>query len=76
MAENKMTVDARGAFCPGPLMELMKAVKQAESGTIIELLTNEEGSRKDVPAWANKTGNDFLGEEVEGDIFKLSVKIK
>lgn len=76
MAENKVSVDARGAFCPGPLMELMKAAKQAESGTIIELLSNEEGSRKDVPAWAEKTGNEFLGEEQDGDAYKLSVKIK
>ena len=73
--ENKVLVDAKGAFCPGPLMELMKAAKKAEDGTIIELLTNEEGSLKDVPAWAKKMGHDYLGETEEGDAYKLSVKI-
>lgn len=75
--EKEILVDARGAFCPGPLLELMKAAKGAESGTILHLLTNEEGSRKDVPAWVKKMGHEFLGEEPdEGTVFKLSVKIK
>ncbi|WP_131924625.1 sulfurtransferase TusA family protein [Hazenella coriacea] len=74
--ENRVLVDARGAFCPGPLMELMKAAKNAESGTVIELLSNEPGSRKDVPAWAEKMGHEFLGEEPSGDAFKLIVRMK
>ncbi|HBI03743.1 MAG TPA: hypothetical protein DDY49_06910 [Paenibacillaceae bacterium] len=73
----KVLVDARGAFCPGPLLELMKAAKVAESGTILQLLTNEQGSRKDVPAWAKKMGHLFLGEEPdEGTAYRLLVQIK
>lgn len=74
--EKKVLVNAKGAFCPGPLLELMKAAKEAESGTILELLTNEPGSRKDVPAWAQKMGHEFLGEEAAGDAYKLIVKLK
>ncbi|WP_017755112.1 sulfurtransferase TusA family protein [Calidifontibacillus oryziterrae] len=74
--EKRVLVNAKGAFCPGPLLELMKAAKEAESGTILELLTNEPGSRKDVPAWANKMGHEFLGEEPAEDAYKLIVKIK
>lgn len=75
--EKKVLVDARGAFCPGPLLELMKAAKAAESGTVLELLTNEQGSRKDVPAWAQKMGHDFLGEAPgEGNAYKLIIKLK
>lgn len=76
MAE-KVLVDARGAFCPGPLLELMKAAKVAKSGTVLHLLTNEQGSRKDVPAWAKKMGHIFLGEEPdEGNAYRLLVQIK
>lgn len=73
----EILVDARGAFCPGPLLELMKAAKVAKSGTVLHLLTNEPGSRKDVPAWAKKMGHEFIGEEPdEGTAYKLKVKIK
>ncbi|MFS8630380.1 MAG: sulfurtransferase TusA family protein [Bacillales bacterium] len=78
MASDKpIIIDARGAFCPGPLMELMKAARGAEPGTVFHLLTNEEGSRKDVPAWVRKMGHEFLGEEPgDGTYYKLKVKIK
>lgn len=47
-------IDARGSFCPGPLMELIKALKKAESGFVAEVWSADEGSKKDIPAWANK----------------------
>ena len=47
-------VDARGSFCPGPLMELIKTLKKADSGTIVEVWSADEGSKKDIPAWAEK----------------------
>ncbi|SMO90200.1 sulfurtransferase TusA family protein [Melghirimyces algeriensis] len=71
----KLRVDARGAFCPGPLMELMRAAKDAEPGTEIELLTNDAGSRKDVPLWAEKMGHKYLGEQLEGNVYTLTVQI-
>lgn len=77
MMTKEVLIDARGAFCPGPLLELMKAAKKAETGTILHLLTNEEGSRKDVPAWVKKMGHEYLGEEPdEGKTYRLSVRIK
>jgi TusA-related sulfurtransferase len=47
-------IDARGAFCPGPLMDLIKALKKAEKGFVAEVWSKDEGSKKDIPAWANK----------------------
>ncbi len=75
--DKEKLVDARGAFCPGPLLELMKAAKVAESGTVLHLLTNEQGSRKDVLAWVKMAGHEFLGETPdEGTAYRLSVKIR
>ena len=30
-------IDARGSFCPGPLMELIKAYKEAKKGDVISV---------------------------------------
>lgn len=54
-------VDARGSFCPGPLMELIRAVKAAQVGEVIGVLSTESGSARDVPAWAQKSGQEFIG---------------
>jgi tRNA 2-thiouridine synthesizing protein A len=56
-----VTVDARGQSCPGPLVSLAKALKDAEPGTMFELFATDPGSRSDVPSWAELSGNELLG---------------
>ncbi len=58
--EVAMEVDARGAFCPGPMMELIKAIRQAEVGDLISLLSSDEGTRVDVPAWIEKAKHELV----------------
>ena len=54
-------IDARGSFCPGPLMELIRAIKMAEPGDAIAVISSDEGSKKDIPAWVQKAGHEYLG---------------
>lgn len=60
-------IDARGTACPGPLLEAKKGIGAIKVGQIIEVKSNDKGSRKDIPAWAGKVGHEFLGMvEAEG----------
>jgi tRNA 2-thiouridine synthesizing protein A len=61
------TVDARGQSCPGPLVSLAKALKDATSGDLLELLATDPGSKSDVPSWAEISGNELLESEETGD---------
>ncbi len=54
-------IDARGSFCPGPLMELMRAIKTAPVGSTVAVLSSDPGSGKDIPVWANKAKHEFVG---------------
>ena len=56
----RMVVDARGSWCPGPLMELVRVIKEEPVGTEFELLSSDEGSRKDVPMWLEKAGHQLV----------------
>lgn len=55
------TVDARGSACPGPLLEAKKGIGKVKVGEILEIYSNDAGTRSDVPAWANKVGHAYLG---------------
>lgn len=55
------TVDARGSACPGPLLEAKKGIGKVKVGEILEIYSNDAGTRNDVPAWANKVGHEYLG---------------
>ncbi len=60
-------IDARGTACPGPLLEAKKGIGAVKVGQIIEIKSNDKGSRKDIQAWAGKVGHEFLGfVEAEG----------
>jgi len=60
------SVDARGSACPGPLLEAKKGIGKVKVGEVLEVLSADPGTRKDIPAWAEKVGHDFLGV-VEAD---------
>jgi tRNA 2-thiouridine synthesizing protein A len=55
------TVDARGSACPGPLLEAKKGIGKVKVGEILEILSGDKGTRNDIPAWARKVGQEFLG---------------
>ena len=58
MAERKM-IDARGAFCPGPLMEVIAALKLIEVGDEVEVWSTDQGTAKDLPEWCAKIGHEL-----------------
>jgi tRNA 2-thiouridine synthesizing protein A len=54
-------VDARGAACPGPLLEAKKAMGTIALGSLLELWSTDPQTKIDVQAWAGKVGHEFLG---------------
>jgi tRNA 2-thiouridine synthesizing protein A len=60
-------VDARGAACPGPLLEAKKAMAGLSVGQVVELWSTDPVTKIDVAAWSAKVGHEFLGaSEAEG----------
>jgi len=68
------SVDARGTACPGPLLEAKKAIGTINSGDIMEVLSADEGTKRDIPKWANKKGHEYLGTVEESGFFKIYLK--
>lgn len=60
-------IDARGSYCPGPLMELIRGLKSALEGEVIAVISTDPGSKKDIPIWVQKAGNELITVEDLGD---------
>lgn len=73
MTEVKV-IDARNTFCPGPLMELITYMKQADVGDTLELLSTDNGTATDVPEWINKVGHEMVSSEQIGDVWHIKVR--
>jgi TusA-related sulfurtransferase len=54
------TIDARGMACPGPLMSLIGAIRAGRVGQVFEVLSSDEGSKTDIPAWVAKAKHELV----------------
>lgn len=59
----RIVLDCRGLSCPIPVTRLARTASTAPEGTVIELLSDDEGSRVDIPVWCRMRGQEFLGRE-------------
>lgn len=67
-------VDARGSACPGPLLEAKKAVGAVAVGEVIEIWSGDASTKADIPIWAAKVGQEFLGVIPEDGYDRIFVK--
>ena len=67
------TVDARGSFCPGPLMELIRAIREMSVGDTVEVYSSDKGSKTDIPKWIEKAGHRLLGLETRDGFDVITV---
>lgn len=72
--EADTTVDARGATCPGPLMDLISEVRAVDTGTVIALLSDAEKSSTEVQEWADESGDEVTDIVDEGDHTRIHVR--
>ncbi len=59
-------IDARGAACPGPLLEAKKGMGKIAVGDVMEVWSSDPATKSDISAWAGKVGHEFLGV-IEGE---------
>ena len=72
--ESDVTLDAMGLYCPMPIVMTAKKIKGMKVGEIIEVLNDDEGIIKDMPAWCKNTGNEFLSLVEDNGAFRVYVK--
>jgi TusA-related sulfurtransferase len=57
------TIDARGSYCPGPLMELIRGIRESQVGDVLTVLSTDSGSKIDIPKWIEKAGHRLVALE-------------
>ncbi len=68
-------IDGRGMQCPGPIVEVFKAMKTAQPGDEVHILVSDKGFLEDIKTWCRKTGNELVkledGETIDAVIRKV-----
>ena len=69
-----ISIDAGGLQCPGPIMKLSSALKDARNGDIIEIMTTDPAFAGDIEGFCRRTGNQFLSISSSKGISTARVK--
>jgi tRNA 2-thiouridine synthesizing protein A len=67
-------VDCVGLFCPMPIVNTAKKIREMQPGQVLEVIADDEGIKQDMPNWAKLTGNDYLGIEEENGRYHVFVR--
>jgi tRNA 2-thiouridine synthesizing protein A len=68
------TLDLRGTYCPVPVMETAKAIRDVKIGEIIEVLATDPSAKPDIETWAKKAGQEVIKVEQSGGVIRVLVR--
>lgn len=68
------TLDARGLSCPMPSVKTALALESMKSGEVLLVLTDDPVSRRDLPVWAEATGNTLISVAEDGGVIKIYLR--
>lgn len=74
MIKADTTLDTVGLYCPMPIVLTSQKLKEMKLGDILEVLSDDEGIKKDMPVWCKGTGNEFIRLIEESGIYKVYVR--
>lgn len=58
--EIKETLDARGLNCPLPILRTKKKITQLDQGDVLEVISTDPGSIKDIQSFCTQTGHELM----------------
>ena len=68
------SLDCVGLYCPMPIVKTAQKIKELKTGKVLEVVADDKGIKKDMPAWCKTTGHEFMGMEEEGSEIRVYVK--
>lgn len=68
------SLDCVGLFCPMPIAQARLELERMQPGEVLEVLADDPGFLKDLPAFCKMTGTELISLEQSGRLIKGLVK--
>lgn len=72
--EAAKVLDATGMACPMPVVKTKKAIRDINSGEILEVHATDSGAKSDLTAWAKSGGHELVSQTEEDGVLKFWIK--
>lgn len=68
-------LDTTGLSCPMPVLKTKKTLSGMAAGEVVEVISSDPGSQRDIPKLGDKGGNTYLGNlAVDNRVFKYYIR--
>lgn len=67
-------LDCFGLLCPMPIIQTAQKIKTMKIGEVLEVVSTDKGIKEDMPAWCSQTGQEFIGVEEDGDVYRAFLR--
>ena len=68
-------MDVRGKVCPIPVIETRRALKNAQEGTIVEVIGTHQPSKYEVPMAAEALKMEVLSIDEKDGVWRVTIQI-
>lgn len=73
-ANTEHLLDARGLFCPEPVMLLHKKIREIGEGEILTMVATDPSTARDVPKFCHFLGHELIRTSEEDNLFRYSIR--
>lgn len=67
-------LDARGLFCPEPVMLLHKKIREIASGEELVVLATDPSTTRDIPKFCHFLGHELVSSEAEAQLYRYRIR--
>ena len=67
-------LDARGLFCPEPVMMLHSRINDVEPGQVLRVLATDPSTTRDIPRFCQFLGHQLESETEQGGEFVYMIR--
>jgi len=67
-------LDARGLFCPEPVMLLHKKIREIAGGEVLVLIATDPSTTRDVPKFCYFLGHELISSSEDDKTFRYCIR--
>ncbi|MBW0146560.1 sulfurtransferase TusA [Marinobacter arenosus] len=73
-SEYDAELDARGLFCPEPVMMLHNRINDVAPGRVLRVRATDPSTTRDIPRFCQFLGHELVRDEEQGDEFVFLIR--
>lgn len=70
----QVVVDTRGFFCPVPIIRVSEALRNLDTGGLVEVIADDPAIEVDLPAWCWSNGHTIRESRKESGVHRFLVE--